>query len=714
MRYYLVLIVLYFHVIPSLSHSLAEGVSDSPLNVEAADSISKEIQINEVVVRGDSVFHYADRDEYRITRNVRRNSYNTAEMLDKLPGFSYDAITKTLTFEGDKNIIVLVDSLNKGSDYVYNLHHARFDKVQVIRNPQGQYAGYEAIINLRSKSNYIGYDCYNGVYGNVFPTRQNGDGKQLQNGGMQNQLYYTRNKWNLLFKYGFFFVESEEEEYSSRTFSSNDYAETEVPNGDGSKNLSSFSRQHDVTLATDYQFNKKTSASVSYFADISDLDEYRNKTVETSTLSGSQRNTFLLHSKNRDEGSRQGVGLYYRGALGKWGYNTTFNYVNRSWETGNHLSRSTGYLTNDDRHQQMNHILSNLEANRRFGNDKWYVSMNYSYFWKRYEQFSSVGDDLLSSSTQQYHHWSTYLSYDFSREFNIYFSGTMRTYLYEAQSIKDRYAALSGRAGLYRKLGDKGWVRFSYDCNLSNPNLEQTTSYGYFTDSLMWYVGNQSLRPRLQHFVQLRVNLKQCLTLRSGINYTQRSIVNIREIQSGYLQNGVWADYVATMPQNGKYYDYFGSLNFNRKIGYFFLNANARYDYIEAQYQGYKQTVEGWYANCRIGYNWTKQNMAVTLSYSANKSYDADPQGKSKNDYSLMSIAVRKSWMHDKLTMSLTYSPPFVYADMSTEVDSPGYHSYYKRYLKEVNCNRFSFNIGYRISGGKSVRDYNREMSEER
>lgn len=43
-------------------------------------------------------------------------------------------------------------------NYLRNIQHIRFDKVEVIDKPQGQYQGYDVLINLHTKKNYEGYE----------------------------------------------------------------------------------------------------------------------------------------------------------------------------------------------------------------------------------------------------------------------------------------------------------------------------------------------------------------------------------------------------------------------------------------------------------------------------------------------------------------------------------------------------------------------------
>lgn len=383
----------------------------------------KETVLAEVVVIGDSIFHYPDKDVYRITKHMRKGSYNTAQMLDKVPGISYNYATKSLSYLGDKNIIILVDSVEKDAEYIKNLRHIRFSKVEVIQNPRGKYESYDAIINLRRKTDYEGYE--NNLFGNVdfYPSDRNGKGKSFGNTEWSESFTYTKNKWNAMLYYYGDFNQGERNTFLTRRYLSNDYMETVVANADNSHNQGYMNRENTVGVSLDYQFNKRNSISLAYFVEFTDNDDFSHRTVIGSDLQGGNANTFYSHSKDKDKGNRQGVAIFFRGGTDAWNYNSTLNYIRRSWDTNSLLSRSTGYYNQDDRHQIMDHVFGDMDINRRFLNKKLYVSASYNFFWKRYDQFRLGNNDILSKNTLLYHYFGTYLSYEFPHHLSVHVSG---------------------------------------------------------------------------------------------------------------------------------------------------------------------------------------------------------------------------------------------------------------------------------------------------
>ena len=126
--------------------------------VHPTDStVQKAMRLNTVTVTASNIVHYADRDVVLITREMRKQAANTAQLLGTLPGIDCDYSDNSLSYYGSKNIIILVDSLRKPADYIKELHHLRFDRVEIIPNPDGEYSHYDLLINLHTKEDYEGF-----------------------------------------------------------------------------------------------------------------------------------------------------------------------------------------------------------------------------------------------------------------------------------------------------------------------------------------------------------------------------------------------------------------------------------------------------------------------------------------------------------------------------------------------------------------------------
>lgn len=690
--------------------------SKSYAQIEQNEKNDKENYLTEVVVFGDSIFHYSNKDIYRITKSMRKGTYSTAQLLGKVPGISYNYANNSLAYLGDKNIIILVDSIEKNVDYIKGLHHIRFDKVEVIPNPTGKYSSYIAIINLHTRPNYEGYENNLTTGTSLYPSDNNGKSKNFGQNEWIESFTYTKNKWNFMLFYSGDYNVGERNTYYQRTFLNNDYKETVVANEDGSHNQGFTERENTLGTSVDYQINKRNSISIVYGLELTNNDDFSNKTVIGTTLSDNNKHYFNLNSTNKDKGNRHGFGLYYRGGTGVWNYNATLNYIKRTWDTNNFLSRSSGYNYEDDRHQKMDHLYADLNLNRHFLNNRMYFSASYNYFWKKYNQYKLSNNALLSKNTLIYNYLSAYLSYELPNKTNIYVSGDIRRYKSIASNSNDEYFAYSGSAGLYKRISNYGWLRLDYVCNLTNPSLNQTSPYEYNTDSLTKYVGNPLLRTSLRHNISLKLNFFDCLTLQTGMSYYPRSFSCIRSSVNRVLSNGEQENYIISTYQNGNKHNWWSALNFNSDLMNFNIDANIRYNYIKSKYDIFRHTNCGWSGNMQIGYMWYKKKIFTAMNYTFNNDYEAEVQSWNTNYNDHFNATIIKYLCHDNLQLKLSYSLPFSFSSLISysNIEAPGYKLYSTQDNKRIIHNVICFSISYRIFGGKSVRKYQPEMSEER
>ena len=143
------------------------AVTRSPQSV--SDSIAASATIKEVVIEGKRVIQYPDKDVWIITKDMRKNAFDTREMLGNIPGMYYDRFTQQLSYHGQKNIKILMDGKEKPGGYIENLAHLRFKHVEITPNPQGLYRDYDVLINLVTKDNYEGIEGMVNASGNYKP-----------------------------------------------------------------------------------------------------------------------------------------------------------------------------------------------------------------------------------------------------------------------------------------------------------------------------------------------------------------------------------------------------------------------------------------------------------------------------------------------------------------------------------------------------------------
>lgn len=92
------------------------------------DSTDWSIELKEVAVETSSIRTEGDKTTAFITKEMRRGAHNTAQMLGNIRGLIWNAVDNSVEYNNSHNIIVLVDSLEKGYGYVMKLHHSGLRK----------------------------------------------------------------------------------------------------------------------------------------------------------------------------------------------------------------------------------------------------------------------------------------------------------------------------------------------------------------------------------------------------------------------------------------------------------------------------------------------------------------------------------------------------------------------------------------------------------
>ncbi len=683
------------------------------------DTISRDAQrLAEVTVTASNVIHRGDRDLVYITRDMRKGNFNTAEMLGRVPGLQYNRSTKSLSYYGEENVKILVDSLDKDADYIKGLHHLRFDKLDIIPNPKGKYEGYAVLINLHTKPCYEGYEGTLSTTGEFFPGDRNVRGDIFGDADWNGRFTYTKGKWNYVMSYDGDFSQQERNNLVETMYLLNNYMESSLDMGDGAKNHNEFSRGHVANGSIDYQFDKRNSVSFVYQLGLQSMNAHDVSYLLRSPLVGTNPCDTILSRHYRDENSyRHTFGLFFRGGIGGWNYTTDLNVVFNGWNTESYLQKSSGYVTNDNRRTRMNHTTAKLEASRLFFNRRLYLAIGYNNFWKQYRQDELHHGNRLTDYTLWQNKWWVFSSCTLAHVTTLSLASSIMTNHTRSGIQRDNYLSWNGSLGFFRQLMGNNWVRFEYNCKISNPDMTKVMGYGHFTDSLQWVTGNPLLRSSISHEVNLKYHLLRYFTLNGRYLYQPRTFTDITVSCEGYLENGEWSKYAFTSPQNAMWSSTWLGLYYEQQIGALNLSANVDYRYVTGKYREYAKSVANWTGNCMLEYNVPKASLYLSCAYNLCSDYNAWAQGISKTKMDLLWLNLEKSFFGERLNVSFIYNVPvhFVSGKNISSSTSPAKYVYARNFnYNNLSSNSFEVCVTYRFHGGKSVRQYKRELSDEK
>ena len=276
---------------------LAVLVSIIPNSVQAQqvdslrnDSIWKTEVLDSVVVRGSMVVRDLDKDVWTITDEMRQRTYDTYELLGKIPGFFYNRARSSLTYMGRDNIRFLVNGIEKEADYVGMLANKRFKKIEITQHPTGRYQDYDVVVNLITKTEWLGYEGYVRNFLRSSPSREINDANNYT------FISFTSPKIDASADY--YFKHNDELKNVRMTMTEQNLLRYKTLDGKESKEYSQ-TNTHYAWADADYKINKNHTLSFKYSYVLQDNNSNSDYQMEKYDIG--QNLSQIVKRSNRDD-----------------------------------------------------------------------------------------------------------------------------------------------------------------------------------------------------------------------------------------------------------------------------------------------------------------------------------------------------------------------------------------------------------------------------
>lgn len=602
-----------------------------------------------------------------------------------------------------------MDSLPKTSQYIKRLHHIRFDKIDVIRNPSGRYSEYDVLINLHTRENYEGYDGLAEISEGIKPRYS--AGKKFSSSKNLISFTYTRNKWNFSVNPDFNWSRNEDYFSSEKHYLNNNLYENTISNKNKAPNKRSYMRGKSWDLNIDYQLNNNHSISASYYYGKEDNDIYNHSTMLTGPLDNllHPADTITLRSVARDNGYRHTWGMFYKGRVKRWDLWIGANYSHNPWRTRDETERSSGFKIEDNQSQRLNYSWVNAEINRSFFKGLLALNVGYENTWRKYT--ANVINTSIQLTSSIYRRNRVYASADLNiiQGMSLNINGSMTFSNNRSASIKEIQNLYTLGARVSGNIGPKVFAAVDYTGRVINPLAQLRKDYGQFTDSLWWTGGNPRLKSAINHNLMLHMFANNLFGLSAIMTITPHKIENITEERIGLRPDGSTGPYIASQPQNTYFRYWKVSASCSRRISGVRLSISGGWSDSYSRYSGMKYHEYGPYLAFTGGYSPTK-NLKINFIYDFHSNPSTSAQGYGEGYSDMLQISIVKIWLDGFLDMSIHYFVPLHFAsgkNRNWHITAP-YYSYSCSNPQHYMDNSFSISFSYRIMGGKSVRHYKR------
>ena len=497
-------------------------VEPSNVKTVANDSLAKTLQ--ELVVTREVVQDDGMTKTYLITKDMLTKSFNTATLLDQLPGINVDLQNNDITYLGRNKVIILVDSIEKSESHIKRLNPKRFEKVEVTPMPTGRYAGYDLLINLKLKPAYTGSELQLTNYDNVNPNYLT---KEKVNCLNQSALFdYMRNGWNFYVNADYVWVHGEESDSYDTHYLLEGITEKSLPNPKDVPTARSYERDGRISLNVDYKISEHHIIGALYNLGISNSDTYTRQTYSHSQSGSSSTETFTANNSLCTDRTSHLAGIFYEGRnLKGWNIGAKIHTYLDHAKSDNSYHRSSGYDQIYKTRPAMNYTFMGINAGRKFFKN-FGLNLDYSYI-NRNRQIKDLNGQSLSKLKEHRQYAGIGLDYSLGYRTSLSVGGW---YLHDdVRSSDDQtYVNEFGFRFTGRHMfNDRFYALLNYTSTTSAPTSTQLSDYGQFVNPYLFVGGNPELKVANLNYLTADIGLFKYFTLSGSYIYFKNYIGEI-------------------------------------------------------------------------------------------------------------------------------------------------------------------------------------------
>ena len=640
--------------------------------------------LQDVTVQGSKVTHYPDKDVWTITDEMRLNTVDVYDILEKLPGLYIDKVDRKMLYKGKENVVVIVDGKEKDISYIGNLHNMRFRQIEVYEQSHPRYPNADVVINIITKERWSGFDFSDNAntrllpsacYGSLFSTVSNGF-----------YYTYTRPKYDFSTSFWYSHYNRKYDEDISYSLANQFYYQSV---DDGQPDISRYSNSYEGWADFDYKLNENHSVSAKYSYAQNHFNQWGNTIYN--------KNGVLTDRTTRDKnGSRQHTAtLFYRGKTETWTIYSDLGIDLYDDDVLYMQSESTGFLTSSKYHNTRKIASASLNLSKKI-NRNHAINLYLSGFYRHYKGEREDNSQRQSSKNS---YFNTHVSYQYriGKRFSGNVGVSFVNYHISAEGNHTNQTAFSGVGKARYQVGKKTDIMLNLSTSINTPGYQQTLPFVTRKDSMIYTLGNPSLKTETSNKLTTYIN--------HGLFYVTGSFqYSGNKMSSVYLwdtdgivqtsrniRDAEWDIGCGFGPVTSKNKHFSGRASIYRAGGHLWLDdVSNTYSY--------------WRVISDVSYNAT--TWGVQFQYSSQPRFQPVLQGISKGISDWWQLSAWKYFMDRRLMLRFSYQLPIRWAigrNSYNSISTPFYE--YSRVSNQYNDYRNSFyiTIRYLIAKGHQV-----------
>lgn len=637
----------------------------------------KPTELQEIQIKGSASDFNIDKEIQLVTTQMREGALNTADVLSRIKGLSYDRYNNTVKVDGDENVIILVNDLEKNQEYIKNLPPDRIKSIEIIRNPSGRYAleGYSAVINIILKSDYRGTDLY---FDNLSLININSEEKKylpINNSSLN--FNYTHEKTNIYFRgenrYTNLFLKYENSQLNNNTI------RIENTKPDKNNNLLIDNLFSNLAIGMDYYINPRQTLSFENNISVFPLSKEISKIKQQVTIYENENLLDSYATSTYSEAFRSeytGTLFYINKIDEKNNLKTDFTYSTYKNDYLSNIIQSNGFERYEDGLDKKNYTKLYAEYEHII-NEKSSILAGYGYYWKQLENTYYMRTSPFSGSA---------LIFD-SSDFSIS-EARNKFYAYYSQKFGKKCSMKIGAASEFAHFNTSGWnktyfivkphfdflinahellaVKLKYRTEISYPNITQVNPFERFVDAYTFETGNQKIKPEVSYTISTQFKILQgLLTLEPyysfSDNYIARTVAPLNDSMFIFSYDNVGN--FANKGIKGNLTIPLFKQSFIIQTGFDFFESSIKYNNKLNKINDVRLN-----SQCIYIHKKTEAIAGIVLQKNMVKNINAQGYNYNDNDYWL--FIAQKPFMKKKLTAMIGYMLPL---DLLANYDQGSY-----------------------------------------
>lgn len=660
------------------------------------------LALAEVSVVGSTTMNKIDKDVYLVTDEIRKGVMNAGEMLGKLPGIMYNWYNTEISVDGDKNVLLLVDGLEKPSNYIKDINPKKIKSVEVVHNPGGRYLSenYAAVIDLKLYEDYVGMDlAVNNNLNSRLSRISDWDWLLKENSSINYTHTYNKLTWYAGYDFGLKRVKMFENDYTCYP----GYLEQGTIRKDNEDNIKNGSLQGKSLAGFDYKISKDHSVSGQLVYSNNNNNVHVDNDIWYG-VNGVVSSTTLMDVDKEDKSNDVVGSLFYNGKINdRIKIYSDLNYNYYTSDLSSSVYQLNLFSNEAVLSSKKNYLRYNIDMT--YDTEKSSLKFGYSTTWKNYHSEETKRNAYKEESDNYRNRLFSYYSYNISQKMSFSLGGAAEWVKYVSRLGTEKHFSFFPDVKFMYKPSRKINFTCQYSGSVEYPTLAQTL-VNYRLDSLRMLVANPGLQQMRIHNFSARLRMWDCLTLTPSVHLNP----NKHYLSFDKLGDGM----VSQSYINADFKQYSIGLNYDKMfMKCFYFSGRVAYEHSRINYDEYNATSNALVGSATFMYMNNKHGLRLMMQYDKANKKNLSMYGVSISGENMLMFAAMKSFFKNRASIMLAYMPPlrFIEGENSSSISTSYYQNNRYNNSSAILRNMVMLRANIRLDYGKRTRKQAHEIT---